>query len=202
MTLKISEGNSKMGKIASVSLPSVLSCRPGAKCIKNCYARKLENLRPPVRAAYMHNWEVLNNQPEVFWKEINAVLALNRFFRFHVSGDIPNMEYFKNMVQAAINNPECRILCFTKQYEIVNEYIEDETTPEIPENLRVIFSIWIAQEYSNPHNLPEAHVKNKAHHWTHRPDAKPCPGNCTDCALAFANCWSLKNGEQVVFDQH
>lgn len=34
MNIKISSGNSKMGKISSISLPAVLTCRDGCLCKK------------------------------------------------------------------------------------------------------------------------------------------------------------------------
>ena len=39
---------------------------------------------------------------------------LSRFFRFHVSGDIPNTTYLCRMVEVAKRNRHCEILCFTK----------------------------------------------------------------------------------------
>lgn len=200
MQIKISQGNSKMGKILSVSLPSVTSCREDAPCKLVCYARKLEGLRPSVRQAYETNWKVLNENPEQYWKEINAVLTLTRFFRFHVSGDIPSPEYLDNMVIAAGQNPHCNILCFTKRYEWVNDLVDNGGL--IPENLHIIFSVWKGFECNNKYNFPEAHVRFKKTTPTFRPDAKDCPGNCSECAVAFENCWNLQKGEQIVFQKH
>ena len=84
--IKISPGNSKMGAIPSVSLPAIKTCRD-CKCKEKCYAAKLERLRPTVRNAYQHNLEVLQSNPETFWREVEATVMLNRYFRFHVSKD-------------------------------------------------------------------------------------------------------------------
>ena len=67
--IKISPGNSKMGAIPSVSLPAIKTCRD-CKCKEKCYAAKLERLRPTVRNAYQHNLEVLQSNPETFWREV------------------------------------------------------------------------------------------------------------------------------------
>lgn len=40
MEIKISNGNIKMGKIPSVSLPSIVTCRQDCICSKKCYAHK------------------------------------------------------------------------------------------------------------------------------------------------------------------
>ena len=55
MNIKISNGNSKMGKIPSVSLPSVVTCRKDCSCKEKCYARKIERIRPNVRDSYAAN---------------------------------------------------------------------------------------------------------------------------------------------------
>ncbi len=197
--VKISPGNSKMGAIASVSLPSRTTCRL-CGCWNKCYAHKLERLRPTVRNAYKNNLDVLLTDPESYWREVNAQIAVSRFFRFHVSGDIPSMDYLCKMVDSAKRNPGCEILCFTKKYELVNEYIESNT--DIPSNLHLIFSGWPGLEMNNPHDFPEAHVLFRDGTTTARDDAKPCNGNCTECAITDNGCWTLKKGEQVVFHEH
>lgn len=198
-TVKISKGNSKLGAIPSVSLPSKITCRQ-CECQNKCYAAKLERLRPSVRNAYKHNLGVLKENPEVYWREVEASIMMSRFFRFHVSGDIPDQEYFYEMVGVAGRNKHCQILCFTKKYEIVNEFIE--SGGEIPENLHMIFSAWKGLEMQNPHSLPEAHVRYKDGSTTAGDGAKECDNNCTNCAITDSGCWTLRNGEQVVFNEH
>lgn len=125
---------------------------------------------------------------------------MSRFFRFHVSGDVPDMEYFKNMIGVAERNPQCEILCFTKKYEIVNSYIV--LGGRIPKNLHLIFSAWKGIRMQNPYHLPEAHVRFRDGSTTARSDAVFCGGNCTECALTDSGCWNLGHGEQVVFNEH
>lgn len=199
MQIKISPGNSKLGAIPSISLPSIVTCR-SCDCQKKCYANKLERLRPAVRSAYQHNLEILKNEPETYWREVEASIMLNRYFRFHVSGDIVDDTYFAKMVEIAQRNPHCSILCFTKKFEIINSFLENGG--EIPDNLHMIFSGWIGLKMSNPFLLPEAHVIYRDGTTTARDDAKVCNGNCTECALTEGGCWSLKHGEQVVFHEH
>ena len=54
MGVCISKGNSKLGEIKSVSLPSGLTCIK-CGCNKKCYAKKIERLRPSVRNSYIRN---------------------------------------------------------------------------------------------------------------------------------------------------
>lgn len=198
-TVKLSRGNSKMGSIPSVSLPSIKTCRQCA-CQEKCYAQKLERLRPAVRNAYQHNLEVLLNDPDTYWREVEASVMMSRFFRFHVSGDIPSAAYLANMVSVSKRNSHCEILCFTKQYEMVNKFIEHNE--KLPSNLHIIFSGWAGLEMDNPYSLPEAHVRYRDGSTTARDDAIECGGNCTECALTEGGCWSLQKGQQVVFNEH
>lgn len=198
-TVKISPGNTKLGAIPSVSLPAVKTCR-ACDCNKKCYAKKLERIRKSVRDAYQHNLDVLTYNKDTYWREVEAAVMLSRFFRFHVSGDIPDRDYLEHMVEVAKRNPHCEILCFTKKYELVNEYLDMWSF--FPDNLHMILSGWTGLPMVNPHGLPEAHVIFKDGSTTARQDAIPCNGNCSDCAMTDGGCWSLKKGEQVVFHEH
>lgn len=198
-TVKISNSNSKMGNIPSVSLPSVVTCRE-CDCQTKCYARKLERLRPAVRNAYRHNLEVLNSDPETYWREVEAAIMLTRFFRFHVSGDIPDSAYLDKMAEIAEKNEHCQILCFTKKYEIVNNHISDNWG--LPDNLHIILSAWDNLQLDNPYNLPVAYVRFRDGHTDAPDNAVNCSGNCSECASTDGGCWNLKVGEAVVFNEH
>ena len=199
MSVSISLGNIKMGSIASVSLPSWITCRM-CGCWAKCYGHKLELLRPNVADAYMKNLEILQKDPDTYWREVEAAIMVSRFFRFHVSGDIPDSKYLYKMVEVSSRNPHCEILCFTKKYEIVNEFMDHGGV--IPENLHMIFSGWTGLEMINPYSFPEAHVRYRDGSTTARDDALPCGGNCTECAKTDGGCWVLKPGQQVVFNEH
>lgn len=197
----ISKGNIKMGQIQSVSLPPVVTCSPAACkfCGKKCYARKICKLRRTVKESYDNNLDILMNDKEKFWREVNAAVALTTYFRFHVAGDILNEEYLERMVDVARKNKHCQILCFTKKYTLVNFYL---TRHRLPKNLHLIFSVWKGLVYINPYNLPEAHIIYKDGTTTASDGAKYCSGNCTECAAENKNCWTLKKGEQILFKEH
>lgn len=200
MNIKISQGNAKLGSIQSISLPAGLTCRNDCECSKKCYAKRLERMRPSVREAYKHNYELLKSSPNTYWREVEASIMMSRFFRFHVSGDIPDIYYLNHMVDIAERNPHCEILCFTKKYGIVNSYLDAGGI--IPKNLHLIFSAWRGLKMENPHGLPEAHVRYRDGMTTAHENAVQCSGNCTECALTEGGCWSLKDGQEVVFDEH
>ena len=112
MTVSISKANRKMGAIPSVSLPPVITCPKGAPCAGKCYAAKLCRIYPSVKNAYQNNLNILNEDWEEYWRQVRAAVAMARYFRFHVSGDIPNPAYFKEMVITARQNPHTEILAF------------------------------------------------------------------------------------------
>jgi hypothetical protein len=123
---------------------------------------------------------------------------MTRFFRYHVSGDIPNAEYLHNMIETAHALPGTMFLAFTKQYTIVNEYITRGGT--IPENLKIIFSNWGAWKCENPHALPVCEIVLRGSEPA--PNWKICGGNCTACACAGIGCWELMPGETIAIYEH
>ena len=204
MNIKISLGNSKLGNIPSVSLPAGVTCRADCECKEKCYAKRLERIRKSVREAYRHNYQVLKCAPNTYWREVEASIMMSRFFRFHVSGDIPDKNYLIHMIEIAERNRHCEILCFTKKFGIVNEVVAELLSNKrmLPPNLHLILSGWKDLKMENPFLLPEAHVKFRDGTTTARENALECGENCTECALTEGGCWTLGTGEQVVFDEH
>jgi hypothetical protein len=151
-----------------------------------------------VRKAYQNNLDILNNDFNDYFEQVKKAAQVTKYFRWHVSGDIPNAVYFKAMCITAKQCPDTHFLAFTKQYEIVNHYIN--VFGKIPDNLKIIFSAWGEQQPNNPHNLPVANVIFKG--TEPAPDWKICGGNCTECACRGIGCWELKNGEIIAFYEH
>ncbi len=196
--ITISKGNSKMGAIPSVSLPACITCNPNAPCFKLCYAAKIERIYKSAKDSYKRNLDILKADPGNYWTQVKAAAMVNRFFRYHVSGDIPNKEYFVQMTKLADELPNTNFLAFTKQYNIVNEYLNNGGT--IPHNLKIIFSNWGSWKCENPHNLPVCEVifngDNVPDQW------KICGGNCTECACRGVGCWEVKKGEVIAIYKH
>lgn len=196
----ISDNNSKMGKVASVSLLPFLTCPSRCKgtCGGICYAAKIANMRPSVLTSYARNTAIAMHKPELFWAQVNAAMMAVRFFRFHVSGDILNAEYFGRLVSACKANRHCEVLVFTKRYEIVNAWISENG--ELPENLHLLFSGWENLKTINPHGLPETNVYGKGEEPD--PEWKLCGGNCFECGCRGLGCWQAKKGDVVAFQKH
>ena len=201
LRVRISNKNSKMGEVASVSLLPFLTCPDCCKttCGKKCYAAKLANMRKQSLFAYAINTALVMCRPDVFWAQVNAAVMAVRFFRFHVSGDIINMDYFLHMIEIAKNNPYTEILVFTKRYSVVNEWIDKNG--KLPENLHILFSGWKDLDPINPHNLPETNVILKGEE-TFPENWKICGGNCFNCACRGLGCWKAAAGEVIAFHEH
>lgn len=198
MKVTISKGNKKMGAIPSVSLPACVTCNQDAPCFQKCYAARLARLRATVRESYELNYIAWAEQPNEYWQRVRDVAKMAKYFRFHVSGDIPEPIYFYDMVQTAEMIPDTHFLAFTKQYQIVNNYIANGGM--IPDNLKIIFSNWGAWKCDNPHNLPTCEIILKGNEPAD--DWKICGGNCTECACRGVGCWELKHGETIAIYEH
>ena len=202
--VSISSGNTKMGKVASVSLLPILTCpaRCNGTCGDKCYAKKLALLRPTVARAYARNTAVARFAPGAFFYAVARAMEKVQYFRFHVSGDVLNSEYLRAVVSACVFNPHCQVLMFTKRFETVNQYI-DKYGP-LPKNMHCLFSGWTnlnpTEAGFNPHNLPETTVYAKDEDI--RPEWTLCGGNCLDCAIHDGGCWAAKPGETIAFKIH
>lgn len=196
--VSISKGNAKMGAIPSVSLPACITCNPEAPCFKQCYALRIERRRASVKNAYENNLQVLQENPTAYWLQVKAAATVTRFFRYHVSGDIVNSDYLLNMIKTAQELPGTNFLAFTKQYNIVNNFIN--SGGRIPNNLKIIFSNWDTWKCDNPYNLPVCEIIFKG--TTPADNWKICGGNCTECACSGIGCWELKDGETIAIYKH
>ena len=197
-TVSISKGNRKMGAIPSVSLPPIITCKNCATCAKKCYAAKLCKIYPTVKASYDRNLEILKNDRDSYFTQVKAAAMVTRYFRFHVSGDIIDIDYLDRMVKVARELKGTEFLAFTKNYQDANEYFKNHKKPA---NLHLIFSIpFDGAKIPNPHNMPTAAVilkgKEPDENW------KICGGNCTECACKGVGCWELKKGETIAFYEH
>lgn len=199
----ISKTNSKLsGQIPSVNLPAVYTCRSNAPCKHLCYATRGNFTFPNVQKSHKDNLAYFIAHPNDFFndiiKELNGLVSY-RYFRWHSSGDIVNKDYLLGMIRVAKKCKSVKFLCFTKKFELINDYLSEGNT--IPSNLHIVFSAWDKDfKVENPYNLPMTFVdfKNPKNNPNIPELAIPCVGKCYECQA----CWSLKKGQSVVFHQH
>lgn len=204
--VSISRGNRKMGNIKSVSHLPLVSCPRrcrgtcGSTSTKQgpCYAEKLCRIYPDTCKAWARNTALAILRPDVFWSAVEKAVSREKYFRFHVSGDMLSPDYLAHVVDVARRCPNCHILAFTKRYEWVNDYIRENGA--LPANLHIIMSGWQDMAPINPHILPETNViypgQDIPEKW------HVCGGNCTNCARAGAGCWAAQPGETIAFHLH
>lgn len=196
--ITISKGNTKMGAIPSVSLPPIVTCTNCSSCAKKCYAAKLCRLYPAVRASYEKNFRILKEDRNGYFAQVKAAAMVTKFFRYHVSGDIIDSDYLDRMCKLAREVKGTKFLAFTKNYQVVNDYLKAHKKPK---NLILIFSLpFDGATIENPHNLPTAAVILKGKQ--PNDNYKICGGNCADCACRGVGCWELKKSETIAFYEH
>jgi hypothetical protein len=191
--LHVSVGNTKIGKTANVSLLPIVTCPQGVPCVVDCYARKLAYPTTVVKA-WMDNTAFAMNDPQGFMESVLDWLEENKpkFFRWHVSGDIPNKEYQRGMEDMAVCFPETSFLVFTKRTEYVWEKRE---------NLRVFFSAWIGAEMPSRAVLTAAGFTGVAYiEGDERApkDAMVCKGRCDSCRA----CWKKGEAASLLLHKH
>lgn len=204
LKIHISAGNMKLGAIMNISIPPVVTCHNCSTCKKYCYAVRSYNRLPDTATAWNENYMLFITDPDRYFLEISKAVKTQRFFRWHVSGDIVNGDYFAGMIRVALENPKCEFLAFTKACQIVNAAIAAGAV--IPSNLHILFSAAPGVDMPNPYRLPECHINfadpaqntycggaEYEHH---------CNGNCTECAVNGCGCFFLKPGDVTIIDQH
>lgn len=201
--VKLSYGNRKTGALVpSVSLIPVADCGNCKVCARGCYDVRNVCFQKTVQKSMANNSAIFKNDPVRYMMEIKKAVKYLRFSRWHVGGDIKDPAYLVWMVGIAEDTPTCEFLAFTKQYDIVNEYLK--LHGKFPKNLHIIFSDWRGAEFENPYNLPVSSPLwadgTKGPHCTDKEFM--CPGSCEECAEAWTGCWGAKNGETILFEAH
>ena len=197
MRISISDGNTKMGKVPSVSLTPCVSCAKDAPCRKRCYILKAFRMYEATRKAYRSNLTAYRRNPSGYFAAIDAYLnrKQSKYFRFHVGGDCPDAKYMLHVVAMASKHPNTTFLLFTKRYQWVSDIMDKMS---LPSNLSIVLSAWPGYDMHNPHGLPVAWMQDGTE--TRVPDtALPCPGNCETCGLCFK---LAATGCDVVFNAH
>lgn len=207
--LSFSLGNSKMGRIMSVSLPPAVSCDTSMPCFmrNHCYAmRHAYGLYSAVRESWNRNWIEWETNPSRYINSVRDAVAAVRpsLFRWHVGGDIPaNMgdfggRYIGAMCSIADMFPGTEFLCFTKRYEFVRRSAKCiRGTP----NLSVVLSAWpgVRLDGRTRRAWPVCYVRDRKEPDPRIPaDAFACRGGCDRCLA----CFRLKPGDSVVIQKH
>lgn len=198
----ISTGNVKIGRTMNVSLMPILTCGNCRECSKLCYDIKACLQYPnTVIDARMRNTVLLRRDRNEYFRRIDAAISrrrTNKYFRWHVAGDIIDVDYFDRMVKIARKHPDFTFWTYTKMYNVVNEWCSwhIDKRDAIPANLHIMFSEWRGMPMHNPYGFPEFRVVFKDEE---RPAGFYCPGNCDICKASNRGCLA---GETTYCDEH
>ena len=203
----ISKGNRKIGRVMNVSLMPVMTCANCGECKFLCYDIKACLQYPDtVIDARMRNTVLAIYHRDAFFTRIDAAMSRrrkNKYFRWHVAGDILDADYFARMVENARRHPDFIIWTYTKNYSVVNAYVDEFGRDAIPSNFHIMFSEWDGMELVNPHQFPifTCRLKdgNKNHPAAFFETMHKCPGNCDVCKAAGRGCVA---GESTYCDEH
>jgi len=196
----ISDGNIKIGRVLNVSLPPVVTCSNCGECQKLCYDIKACNQYPnTVVDARARNLAILKKNRNEYFNRIEGKIRrrrANKYFRWHVAGDIVDYDYFCRMVEVAKNHPDFIFWTYTKAYGTVNEYVKRNGRDAIPANFSIMFSEWRGMPMDNPYGFPEFKVVFKDEE---EPNGFYCPGNCDICKAIHRGCLA---GETTYCKEH
>jgi hypothetical protein len=196
-TLCLGQGNRKVGRILTFSLPSLVTC-PGASawCREHCYARRIERLRPNCRRAYTRNLKLSLDSDQFITSLLFSLPATTRALRIHVGGDFYSREYCEAWYRICQLRPRTRFYAYTRSW----------TLPKLSESLDELkslanTSIFASTDPGMP--LPPLHWRMAFVQNDPRANGLPCPHqqgevhSCLDCGYCF-------NGEggNVVFKIH
>ena len=200
--IKLQQGNSKTGKnVYTVSLIPIADCCNCKECKKECYDILNVCFQPNVQLDRARNSAVHKADINRFWEEVSYGIKYNcvQCLRINVGGDICK-EDLPMINNVAKDNPKCDILFFTKNYDAVNEFLNEN---KFENNVQCIFSAWKNTEMENRYNLPVSHVLYENGETT-APEYGSifCNGNCAKCHYNEEGCFTLKNGESVIFPAH
>lgn len=185
----ISKGNRKIGKVMNVSLMPVVTCHNCKECKKLCYDIKACLQYPnTVIDARMRNTVLAIHFRDEYFSLIDKACSrrrLNKYFRWHVAGDMLDMDYFERVLTVCRNHPDFKFWTYTKYYDLINEYCDRYGKESIPENFSIMFSEWDGMPMNNPYNFPvfSCKLKDGNKNKTEEEFQKmfKCPGNCDIC---------------------
>jgi len=202
--ISISGGNNKMGLIPSVSLPAVETCPSWVPCKKTCYiVKNVSRYARSALKAYTRNWTIYKADPDFYFSQIKNYNHFRfytemekdekdriLYFRYHVSGDIPDDYYWNKMKEVAEAVPGINFMVITKAYFTVDN--------DLPDNLSLMISGWPGLAIPNRlEGIPIIWMQDGTE--TRAKGAFPCSGACDECF----QCWNSKrDGKNIVIQKH
>ncbi len=177
MQIKISPGNSKIGKIPNISLIPIKDCGNCSYCKDKCYAMKAYRQYPNVKNAWGINSKAFREDPYDACNEIAKFIERKHpnYFRIHVAGDFLNDEHVDAWMLMGEAYPEVQFMVNTKMFNLNYSHK--------PDNMHLRFSMWPEQPIPNI-DMPKAWLDDGTDKRIPR-TAIQCNGNCDNCLICY-----------------
>lgn len=211
------DGNSKTGKaVGSYNFSPEQSCNHNCECFseKKCYACGGFYAYGSNQYGYAENLSFfLHSDNETFCTAFCDTLKKNgnKKFRYFTCGDILNSRFFACMIENARRMPNVKFWSYTKKYNIVNKWCDENGVENFPKNLKIIFSHWMNDDGSyfpmeNPYNFPTSEFIPYGREDLLEKVTHVCPcsdpnvlATCDDCDRP---CYELEFGESMGLCEH
>jgi hypothetical protein len=179
MKIHISYGNSKLGRVANISLWTIGTCPPKALCRHECYAKLLERYHR-VEKPWKENFQLFVMDEGDYFSQLKRFLKgyQGKYFRYHVGGDIPNQTYLRYMKEIATDFPQIVFNCYTKRYGL--------NFLNTPSNLIILISCWPGMD------LPPEELRRFTWFWYQNGAETRIPSShfvCRRDCPACMKCW-------------
>lgn len=199
---KLILGNRKIGLIWHFSTAAIASCGNCGECKKYCYELKAYLQHHSVLLSRCRNFLLTKYRREETFESIVKQLKRKKsglkVMRWHVGGEIQDIDYFDRMIKVAKECPDWRFYTYTKMYSIVNAWMD--ANGELPSNFVVMFSEWDGMPMENPYNMPTFRcIMANGSSKPLQSDEWLCPGNCGICVNAHRGC---PYGEKCAAHEH
>lgn len=186
----ISKCNTKLGEIANISLSPVKSCVDNIICAKECYALNITRHYPHVRSNWLYNYNLYINSPIEYFNKLEEFISTykGKYFRYHVGGDCPDINYVKNIINVASNFKHINFMVFSKRY---SWFKLEDITP----NFNIMLSAWPYIHLPRT-PLPISYIRGDLRAPI---NSFICEGTCTNCL----HCWNLhSNPTSIILKPH
>jgi hypothetical protein len=188
----------------SYSIPA-WECKVGSKLrdvpnsvCASCYARKGRYVFSNVKAAQYRRFATLNNEK---WVAAFVYMIKDKamtYFRWHDAGDLQDVQHLANIVEIAKQCPDCKFWLPTREVDIVNDYLSNNS--DIPNNLTIRVSATMVDgkspsQFIEKWNLVGSNVTtdaSKVNCLAYQND-----GKCGECR----KCWD-KNIAEIFYPKH
>jgi len=197
MNFCISKGNTKLGKILNISMPSYYSCPGRSKwCEKECYVLKYQKRYKVCERSYENNFQYSKDQTNFSDMIINKISkTCESIVRIHTSGDFYSEDYIDSWIKICSSLSSIKFWTYTRSCVIPNLFEKIKVLNKL-NNIQIFLSTDITMP-DPPDGFRIAYINNDK-----RANGFEClyeknKKTCLECGY----CYKTKKGN-VIFGKH